>query len=833
MADPFEDELVRRHSRDPFAVELARRQKANATWGETLGDVAMSGLGHFNKAITTVATAPFWMAAETAERARQRGETPLVGNDEWRIPDALTKGGYMAPPEPKTTAGKFAGAVGETLGYAALPEVGLLAKAPQMARWAAQIPATGRTVTREMAGRIAEPFVNAPGRAVAADAVAATGAGLAQEAAKEGGFGPAGQSIAGMAGALAPAAVMTPFNMAKHQWNKARAGFDPHAKVANALGEQALDDLSTSAAVGVTNQRDVLAQRVIDTWGEEMVRANGNRQAAHAATLARLEAEGGVTAATAREQLRRVGSAQADNELMLGEYPAVMQANENTRGRTPEVLLRELDTAGAMPNRETAQRHRVANDPGRVEDAGTHWMMDTVANAGAGPSSAIVRNSISDRLQNLRDQARARIASWAPRDPNNPTRTLNIDDAEAALNQATQAGRQAYRNVYDPPGGGTAVDYDVLHPLLARTVDRHLRRLAGYSGDQADALRTQIDRLYLSRPAGSASREALPGLEDELAVARAAVREARRQKVPKDQVDDLAREAERIAENMRITRRDATPSQQQYLMPTLEQLQNMRSAIRRDMSDPARPDLAAVIGPLYRDLTRIMQRSSPQWRVANRQWADLELRELAQELGQNLSERAGPLYREQMRTYRGLAPEARRFVDIEFTQALLDKIANTGVTDDLAKLFKTPHVREMVRTILGGDAAVDMLRLIRDNQVATKSKNMMAGSPTQPRQARQAEMNADLGLLQAAELPTTPQILLSYLKKYTIDKVRERRNTGIARILTTPMRDTPTLAMHLERMRQARAQMERYARPPTRAIPAAQLIGDILSAYGD
>jgi hypothetical protein len=252
------------------------------------------------------------------------------------------------------------------------------------------------------------------------------------------------------------------------------------------------------------------------------------------------------------------------------------------------------------------------------------------------------------------------------------------------------------------------------------------------------------------------------------------------------------------------------------------------------MADPARPDLAVVIGPLYRDLTRIMQRASPQWRIANRQWADLELRELAQELGQNLSERAGPLYREQMRTYQNLAPEARTFVDIEFTQHLLDKIANTGVTDDLAKLFKTPHVRQMVRTILGEDAAVDMLRLIRDNQVADRSKRMMAGSPTFPRSARAAEMNADLGLVEAAEMPTTPGMLLKYLKAYTIDKLREQRNAKIAKILTTPMRNTAEVAEHIERMRRAQAEMSRYAGPrPARPMPHGALIGNVLSAYDD
>lgn len=798
MAEWEKDPEVPAWQKDPLA-------KPELSTADTLMDVGTQGMAGVNNIWAKALEIPY----EAMRHVLDKGVSiPGVGSASpgIKLPamaDMPLYKPYLKPPEAETDAGRYARAAGEVIG-GTLPVSGGLLTAGS--RLAAMAPTT---TGRAMAQTIARPYAAAPGAAVASDVVASIGAGFGQEGAKDMGFGPVGQAVGGILGAMTPAGVKSLYDVPAAYVREARANASPHAKVANQLGETSVDDLAANLAVGNTRQDQILAQRVFDTIGEEMVRANGDWAAAQPNIVARLVREGNVAPATAREQLRRVVGAQADSELMLAEYPAVVASNEATRMRQPAVVLNELDAARTMPNRGQAATARRDADPGRVEDSDVHWMLDTIANSGGGPGSVTIRNAIQERLGGLRDQAMQRVRAWSP---NGQT----TQDAEAAIEQLRRAGNAAYRAVYDAPGG-TAVNYPMLHGLLPRAVDRHLARAAGYNGEQLEALRTAINGLYVTRPAGVASRDALPGLEDQLAAARAAVREARRQGEPKAVRDNLERAAEQIAEDLRLTRRDSTPPTQQYLLPTLEQLQNSRSSIFGMLegfrNDPSKRHLLPVVEPLYRDITRIMERASPQWRTANRQWADLRLDMVARELGENIAEKAGPNFRRQMRQFNQMAPEAQDFVRIEVAQKLADKIHNMGDGDNIAKIFKTSHMKELVRTMFGDEAAVDMRRLVRDLNVATRSKNMMHGSPTQPRQARQREHNADLELLNTTEIPSTLGEFLNKLQKYTVGRVIERRNAQTGQILTTPVRNTAQVAEQVERMRQAQAMAARYARP--------------------
>lgn len=826
MAEWEKDPEVPAWQRDP-------EKKREHTTAETVADVGDQGLRGFNKGLVGVATAPY----EAMRYVLDKGiSIPGIGSASpgIKLPAAEDMPLYrpfLKQPEPETDAGRYARAAGEVVG-ASVPVTGGLLSAGQ--RMAAMAPTT---TGRAIAQTIAQPYATAPGAAVVTDIVSGIGAGVGQQAAHDMGFGPAGEVVGATLGAMTPLGVKSLWDVPAATVREARARANPHAKIAEKLGDTSVDDLAAGIAVGDTRMNQPLAQRVFDSMGQEMVRANGNWEEAYPALVRRLMTEGQVTEATAREQIRRVVSAHADSDLLLGEYPAVMASNEATRNRQPTNILDSLDSARNMPNKDAAARVRQDMDPGRIEDSNVHWMLDTLGNGG-GNASTTVRNAISDRLQALRDTAMQRIRSWSPNEQ-------LTQDADAAIEGMRQAGNQAYRAVYDAPGG-TAVNYNLLHNMLGRIVDRQLSRAGRYNADQAQALRDAVERLFVTRPAGQLSREAMPGLEDDLAAARAAVREARRQRQPKDVQDNLAREAERIAEELRLTRRDASPPTQQFLLPTLEQLQNSRTAIRAQLdgyrADPSKRHLLPIVEPLYRDITRIMERASPQWRVANRQWADLRMDVVARELGENISERAGPQFRQQMRQFNQLAPEAQDFVRIEIAQKLLDKVHNLGDGDNIAKIFKTPHMKELVRTMFGDEAAVDMRRLVRDLNVTTKSKNMMGGSPTQPRLSRQKELNSDIELLSSAEIPTTLGEFLNKVKQYTVGRVIDRRNAQMANTLTTPVRQTAQVAEQIERMRQAQAAAARFARPysTTREAFGAALRrgltavpGAAASTYGD
>lgn len=716
------DGLHRKFYSDMPREEFTRRLGAQRepTTAETLVDVGEQAVRRLSQGIVGSATMPY--------RALDWAGEKITGGD--FLPNAEDMPLYrpfLEQPEAKTDAGRYAGAAAEAVGASALPVAGMVGMAPRMAALAPT------TTPRAIAQSVGRQIVTNPRAAVATDIASATGAGLAQQAAEDEGFGPVGQMVAGVAGGMAPlaatSAVSAPVRMVRGARERAR----PHAKIESQLGDPSIDDLAESVATGSTTQVAAINRRTLDYLGEEMVRSNGNQQRAVRATIDRLVADG-INPTTARDQVSRLLSVHRDSELFFGEYPAVAASNADTR------LARNLTNV----TDEAA---------GAIDDSGVHWMLDTVANSGAGASSSRIRNAINDRLPALREQMRDRLQGMSP---NRQT----IEDADNLIDAMTRQARQEYNAVYNAPGG-TAVNYRMLHGILPRIVNRHLNRMRGRSGQQATALQDAIDELYIT-----------------------------------------------------------TANGQRIIMPSLQQLQDMRGAIRgmiENANSPAnpRPHIASTLQPLYDDITRLMERASPQWARANRRWADLRIGERARELGDAFAERAGPRFREQWRDFQSLAPQAQDFVRIHFVRKLLDKVENNPDEHDLAKLYSTPHIRRMVRQVLGDEAAVDLARLIRDNRVATKSKRMMGGSPTQPRMQRQEAHDADLGILASFENASVNGFR-QWATKYTIGILRERRNRAVADVLTTPMRNVPQVARHLEEMRRSQSRTARFAQRPQR-----------------
>lgn len=708
------------------------------------------------------------------------------------------------PRPPETTAGRYAESVGEAVGASAIPAGTLLGTA---SRAAALAPTTTARAVAQAVGRQA---ASNPGGTLAVDVAAATSSGLAQQGAEDAGFGPGGQAVAGMVGGLAPVVATTAITPAVRAVRQARVNASPEGRALNSLGDTTIDDLATGVATGETNMQTRESRRAFDILGEEMVATGGNRQQAQRNTIDRLQRTYGLSRSGAEDNLRRVINAQADNELMVGEYPAVIRSNADTRHMRSGNITDEA--AGA------------------IDDTGLQWEIDRIANAGSGASATSVRNAINDRLPELRQQMRERLQEMGPDDPaTGVARTIQDVDAMAA--RGTRQARVEYDAAHNGP-----VNYGLLHGLLNRIVERNLNRVAGRSDDQAKALNEAINRLYTSRPAGAALQpDHIPGLEDQLSTARQVVREMRRQKAPKAMIDNASRQAEGLAEELRLARREGRPTEQQVLMPSLQMLQDMRTGIRGQMTaarNSGRQDIVNVLQPFYRDITRAMQRASPQWAVANRRWADLELGEVAERLGDAFALQAGPRFREQLQDFRRMAPEAQDIARVHFVQKLLDKVENNPDTHDLAKLFSTPHVKQMVRTVLGDEAAVSLARVVRDNKVATKSKNMLGGSQTAARLARQKEDDTDLGLLASvdqANLGSFRKLLLDW----TVNVVKERRNRGLARLVTTPVRDTAGTAEIIERMRSAAAVRQQAQQPLNPLMGYSGIIGSPAAATDD
>ena len=510
-----------------------------------------------------------------------------------------------------------------------------------------------------------------------------------------------------------------------------------------------------------------------------MTQPGATRQAATQATIQRL-IDDGVAPATARDQLRRVLNAQQDSDLLLGEFPAVAGGNLATRRRQPANVLDEDAQATTEP--------------------GTHRLIDYIANTGTMASSQGVRDAVTRRAAELADHTRAAVQALAP-----DGRT--IQDVEDMIGAMQRQARAAYDAVYRA-AGGTAVNYRMLHGLLNRAVDRHLTRAFGRSGDQADALRQAVDRFFVDVPAGVQSRADMPGLQDQVAAARRAVREARRDRLPRDTVVALERQADDLAEQLRLTTRDASPAAQRVLMPSLQMMQDARAGVRGQITaarQSGRADIANILQPLYRDITRVMERASPAWRTANRRWADLELREVAAELGEAFTRTPGPRAREQLAQFQALAPEAQDVVRVHFVQQLLDRIesqARLGGQMNLGRQFSRDHDRHMIRAILGDEAAVTVARLIRDADVMARSRDMLRGSQTHIRGQTQAEQDTDINTIAAAANFDWRNWRAAAMERLTA-MLRERRNRVMGRAITAPMRNVPQVAAEITRMRRA------------------------------
>lgn len=721
--------------RDQFDQKIGLQQ---TTAADTLADVGSQAVRGVNRGMNSILSLPGEIVGGAINMV-----APGQGDRfKWRNPVSQFMESEYA--KPQTEAGRYADAIGQAVGSSAIPEAGLLAKAGQVAGPVA------RTTMGQVGQNIVAGVRANPGRAVAADAVAAVGSGVGQQMAQEGGFGPTGQMVGSIVGGMTPAAVagasqrvVQPIREAYA--NQGRAG--AYGSIARDL-PGGVDELADQVAVGATRNSQAIGRRTLDILGEEMERAGGNVQQAQTNTVNRISQEFGIQPATARANIRSLTEPHAESQLMLGEYPAVAASDVAQRQRQPgNVNLDEL---------------------GRTEASTTQAKLDYLANNGNAQSAQNVRNAVGERQENLAPAMRETLEGLGPQVGNRPA---NIADSAQMIETARQAGRQAYQAAYRGP-----INNFELVQRLPRVLAAAENYAAGRSGEQAAALRRATSQFYIDTPQGR-----LP-------------------------------------------------------MMTLQQIQDARATVRGQITEATRAgraDLVNTLQPFYQRITQIMERASPQWAQANRQWADMNFLRMGEELGDAFATRAGPQFRQQMDDFNNLAPQAQDIVRIHFLQKLYDKLDNLGDSHAVSKLFANDHARNMVRQLLGNEAAVTFTRALRDQKVAEASGRMMANSATHRRGVAQKQMDAETGLVSAVNNASV-QGVKNWLVERMTQMLTERRNRPLADILTTPMSDTARVAQHLHNLRQQNARLQRNAQPnPPPAAAIGQLAPVLNILMGD
>jgi hypothetical protein len=432
------------------------------------------------------------------------GAVDLAGGDgsKFRWDNPISE--FMTSPnaQPETKLGRYADAAGRALGASAIPTAGLVAAAPGMAARAAT--STAGAVRQSIGQNIAQ----APGAAVAADAVAAVGSGVGAQAADEAGYGPATQVVAGLAGGLAPMAATAAAQRAIRPIRAAAANqgeAGAYGVVARDLG-MPVDDFADMAAVGGTRGAAQTNRRAFDILGEEMVRAGGDVQRAQQGAIARIVQEQRVTPQTAAQQIRRLTQVHQNSPVMMGEYPSIAASDSAQRLRQPgNVDLDEL---------------------GRVQSTQTQGKLDYLANNGNARSAQDVRNAIETRQEQMAPRMRETLQQIGPQQQvsQRTTRPMSIDDVSTQIEASNRLASQEYRAAYNGP-----INNRMSLQFLPRVLDGNLNRAALRAGEPRAAIERAVNQFFITTQGGQRLQmQTLQQLQDARAAVRGQITEYRR-----------------------------------------------------------------------------------------------------------------------------------------------------------------------------------------------------------------------------------------------------------------------------------------------------------------
>lgn len=345
-----------------------------------------------------------------------------------------------------------------------------------------------------------------------------------------------------------------------------------------------------------------------------------------------------------------------------------------------------------------------------------------------------------------------------------------LDSAESAVQAIRDRARTEYQAAYTGPQNTPR-----LVAGLQVAVRNATQRLGGRGGEHATALRQAIDQFMPAQVQGSNARGMITELQA-VQDARAAVR-------------------------------------------------GMMESARRS----GRDDIAAVLQPFYKDVTRAMASASPMWRQANARWADQNIEKRALEMGQLFSEKANLAQREAFQEFARLAPEAKDMVRIGWIQRQFDRLDGVRDTNDVSKLFDKREFFNVADRLFGRAEAVQLARAVRDAEVANVSKLGTQNSATHRRGQVAKEMDSDLGIVAAADNASVRGVK-NWLMEKAISILRDRRNVPMAQSATTPMNDVFAVARNVHNMRRAQQRLQQFNTPPSWPLPVNAAIA---SEVGD
>tara|TARA_R110000868_G_scaffold270726_2_gene530179 strand:+ start:15933 stop:18245 length:2313 start_codon:yes stop_codon:yes gene_type:complete len=479
--DGASEQDVMRYAKFSFKSQAAKSKIDPAV---DAGEQAVRGI---NRGLNSMVALPGEIASgaaslmgfpETAEKLR------------WNNPASRFMQSAHRPPQ--TTAGRLANASGQAIGASAAPMGTLMSQAPRLA---ARVP---QTTFQAIKQRIAQPLSQNPGAAIAAETTSAATSGMATQVAKDEGYGPVTQTLAGIAGGVAPAAIGlaaagTINQVRSAAANQGQAG--AYNKVVEGL-PGSVDDMARGIATG-DRARSVPREIALRVLGEEMM-TNGNAQAARSAAIPRIilearQAGHSINAATAKRHLNNLQSMHRDSPLMLGEQPSVTIGDDALRGgggglRKPQ----NVDIEALNKTQETSLQGK----------------FDYLATSGNSQSAVNTRRALNERGETLSPTIRNALEEMGPRAPGsrNPATIVDADDM---IQQATRSGSAAYKVAEASP-----VNNRLALTTFPRILKRAEQNAAMRAGDKAQALKSAISQFYTETPNGPVAMMTLRQMQD-------------------------------------------------------------------------------------------------------------------------------------------------------------------------------------------------------------------------------------------------------------------------------------------------------------------------------
>jgi hypothetical protein len=256
----------------------------------------------------------------------------------------------------------------------------------------------------------------------------------------------------------------------------------------------------------------------------------------------------------------------------------------------------------------------------------------------------------------------------------------------------------------------------------------------------------------------------------------------------------------------------------QYQRHTLGSYIESRSALN-DLVDASlnpttrRPTAAtrALLG-FKEEMDTAVRAGNPEWWTANLATAEGRGIEKAMRKGAEIPLTPGPRQRQALREFEAASADEQEAARLGFARVLHDQLSKLGDTHDPSKLFlkggkgATDGVRKVMETVLGKEAAGEMMQLIERSAIATRTNRFYGNSQTKPLEEAMKDQNKFSALLSYLQL-ASPSKIAEKLGELASAKINSARNDQILKRYSV-MSDQPhkmfDLLDEIKRLNQAR-----------------------------